>query len=32
MPNELRKFLMFPYDELEELNLNAKEIGLCPRM
>ena len=25
MSNELRNFLAIPYDELEELNLNAKE-------
>src|ERR1700747_140056 len=25
MPTELRNFLAIPYDELEELNLNAKE-------
>ena len=25
MPNELRNFLALPYDELEELNLKAKE-------
>ena len=25
MPSELRNFLAIPYDELEEMNLNAKE-------
>jgi glutamine synthetase len=25
MPTELRNFLAIPYDELEEMNLNAKE-------
>ena len=31
MPTELRNFLAIPYDELEEMNLNAKSnarIGL----